>query len=172
MYELAEGRTIRHAYIGIQMTTVTPDFAKQNNLDPNSPTMIPEVNGAMIVTVFPTTPAADCGLRRFDIVLEMGGRRVRTAEDAQIIVDDSVVGDVIAVKVLRGDKVVELEVTARDLSEKMPPRGEGGPGDRGGGRGGGGRGGGGGRDKPRIFLLPPELDLEPPRPPGTRRFWP
>jgi hypothetical protein len=43
MYELAAGRTIAHAYVGIQMTTITPDFARQNNIDPNAPNVIPEV---------------------------------------------------------------------------------------------------------------------------------
>eukprot|EP00953_Heterococcus_sp_UTEX-ZZ885_P025312 13760-Heterococcus_DN1.PRE.2 len=42
MYELAAGRTIAHAYVGIQMTTITPDFARQNNIDPNAPNVIPE----------------------------------------------------------------------------------------------------------------------------------
>ncbi|CAM9624137.1 unnamed protein product [Chrysoparadoxa australica] len=119
MYELASGKVIEHAYIGIQMSTVTPDYARQNNMDPNSPALLPEVDGAMIVRVFPTTPAAEGGLRRGDVVLEMQGHRVRTAEDAQQIVDESGVGEVIAVKVLRGDKVLRLDVRARDVSEKL-----------------------------------------------------
>lgn len=44
MYDLAEGRAIQHPYIGVHLTTVTPDMARQNNLDPNAPNVIPEVN--------------------------------------------------------------------------------------------------------------------------------
>lgn len=52
MFQLAEGQNIKHGYIGIVMTTVTPDFARQNNENPNSPAgIIPEVNGAMIMRV-------------------------------------------------------------------------------------------------------------------------
>lgn len=43
MHELAEGNRIEYAYIGIHMTTITPDFALQNNRDPNSHQLIPEV---------------------------------------------------------------------------------------------------------------------------------
>jgi S1-C subfamily serine protease len=44
MYDLAAGRTIQHPYIGVHMRTITPDMAKQNNLNPNAPVVIPEVS--------------------------------------------------------------------------------------------------------------------------------
>lgn len=40
------------------------------------------------------TPASTCGLRRFDVVLEIGGDRVKNAGDAQNIVDAASVGEV------------------------------------------------------------------------------
>ncbi len=43
MYELAKGNRIEYAYLGITMTTITPNFAHANNLDPNSHQLIPEV---------------------------------------------------------------------------------------------------------------------------------
>lgn len=53
----------------------------------------------MIMLVLPDTPAADAGLRRHDVVIEMNGRRVLTADDAKQMVDESSVGDILAVKV-------------------------------------------------------------------------
>jgi len=44
MYELAQGNRIEYAYLGITMTTITPNFAHANNLDPNSHQLIPEVS--------------------------------------------------------------------------------------------------------------------------------
>lgn len=58
MYELAEGNRIEYAYIGIHMTTITPDFALQNNRDPNSHQLIPEV--PPLVT---RTPSDECTRR-------------------------------------------------------------------------------------------------------------
>ncbi|CAM9606165.1 unnamed protein product, partial [Discosporangium mesarthrocarpum] len=163
MYELAEGKRIEYAYVGIHMTTITPDFAHQNNRDPNSNQLIPEVDGAMIVRVLPGTPAADAGLRRHDVVIEMGGRRVRTADDAKMVVDESGVGEIIAVKVMRGvEKIVELEVRARDLTEQLgmknspsPPPGRG-PSHKGPG------GYGSPRERPQKERVPNAFPGEPP----------
>eukprot|EP00752_Nemacystus_decipiens_P006860 g6162.t1 len=132
MYELAQGNRIEYAYLGITMTTITPDYALQNNLDPNSHQLIPEVNGAIIMKVLPNTPAADAGLRRHDVVIEMRGRPVRTADEAKQVVDESSVGDIITLKVMRGvDRVVEIQVRARDVAEQLN-------GSEGGGAGSGG----------------------------------
>eukprot|EP00591_Stephanopyxis_turris_P000426 CAMPEP_0195523592 /NCGR_PEP_ID=MMETSP0794_2-20130614/22850_1 /TAXON_ID=515487 /ORGANISM="Stephanopyxis turris, Strain CCMP 815" /LENGTH=947 /DNA_ID=CAMNT_0040653617 /DNA_START=290 /DNA_END=3133 /DNA_ORIENTATION=- len=120
MYQLAAGENIKHGYIGIVMTTVTPDFARQNNDNPNSAAgIIPEVNGAMIIKVVSNTPASSCGLRRFDVVLEIGGNRVHNAAEAQEVVDASVVGEDLEIKVLRGDREMKLVVQPGDLSEKL-----------------------------------------------------
>lgn len=43
MYDLAAGKRIEHAYIGVHMATITPDFAVQNNRDPSSRFVLPEV---------------------------------------------------------------------------------------------------------------------------------
>lgn len=48
MYELAQGHRIEYAYLGITMTTITPDYALQNNLDPNSHQLIPEVTKTLV----------------------------------------------------------------------------------------------------------------------------
>ncbi|MDX2244783.1 MAG: HhoA/HhoB/HtrA family serine endopeptidase, partial [Leptolyngbyaceae cyanobacterium bins.302] len=48
---LAKGETIAHPYIGVQMTSLTPELARQNNTDPNSPFEVPEVNGVVVIRV-------------------------------------------------------------------------------------------------------------------------
>jgi len=50
------GGKISHP-LGVQMATLTPDLAEQNNNDPNSPFNIPEINGVPVVRVF-NSPAA------------------------------------------------------------------------------------------------------------------
>lgn len=49
--------------------------------------------------VLPDTPASDAGLRRNDVVIEMRGRAIRTADEAKQVVDESSVGDVLTLKV-------------------------------------------------------------------------
>ena len=48
--DLAEGKHINHGYVGVSMASLTPDLARQNNADPNSPNgIIPEVKGVEAV---------------------------------------------------------------------------------------------------------------------------
>src|SRR6478672_5061699 len=46
---LARGEKIPHPYLGVQMTTLTPEIARQNNNDPNSAFTVPEINGVIVV---------------------------------------------------------------------------------------------------------------------------
>ena len=44
------------------MASLTPDLARQNYVDPNSPNgFIPEVNEVVITCVYPRTPAEQAG---------------------------------------------------------------------------------------------------------------
>ena len=129
MYQLAAGENIKHGYIGVVMMTITPDFARQNNLDPNSPVgIIPEVNGVMIERVLSNTPAAMAGLRRFDIILSINGVEVHSASDAANIVDAATVGKDLELRVLRvgvgGGEDILLFVNPADLGEKLRHRKE------------------------------------------------
>lgn len=77
------------------MASLTPDLARQNNADPNSPNgFIPEVNGVVITRVYQNTPAEVAGLRRLDVVLEIGGQQVERADDAQRLIDGAPIGEV------------------------------------------------------------------------------
>jgi len=108
MYKLAKGESIEHGYIGISMTSLTPDFVRQNNAKVEGEGVgrsvvgiMPEVHGAIITKVMPNTPAANGGLRKFDIVIEIGGKRVRNAAEAQAVVDASKVGVNLSMKIIR-----------------------------------------------------------------------
>jgi S1-C subfamily serine protease len=72
---LAAGQKIPHPYVGIQMITLTPELAQQNNQDPNSPFVIPEIDGVLVVRVLPNTPAEQAGMRRGDIITAIDGQK-------------------------------------------------------------------------------------------------
>jgi len=120
VHDLAEGKHISHGYVGVSMASLTPDLARQNNADPNSPNgVIPEINGVVITRVYPKTPAEDSGLRRLDVVTEIGGKRVERADDAQRIIDGATVGEGIHIKVMRGGKEIHISITPEDLGFKL-----------------------------------------------------
>lgn len=118
MRELSQGRKIAHAYLGISMSTLTPDSAKQNNADPNSNVELPEISGALVLAVAPETPAAKAGFKKFDLIQELDGKAVKSAADAQSIVDNCKVGQSLVAKIIRGPKTLSLNVVTGDLSER------------------------------------------------------
>ena len=113
--QLMRGEKISHPYLGVQTTTLTPQLARQNNSDPNSPLQVPEVNGVLVVRVLPDTPAAAAGLRRGDVILQINGQSINTAQQLQTIVDSSRVGQVLQVKVQRGDQTQQVAVRTAEL---------------------------------------------------------
>ena len=113
---LARGERIAHPYLGVQIATLTPDMAKLNNEDPNSAIELPETDGVLVVRVLPNTPAAEAGLRRGDVIVEIAGRPIRRADQLQIQVDRVKVGDALEVAVKRGDRTQRFSVKTADLS--------------------------------------------------------
>ncbi|MGB3299544.1 MAG: HhoA/HhoB/HtrA family serine endopeptidase [Phormidesmis sp.] len=116
---LARGERIAHPYLGVQIATLTPDMAKLNNEDPNSAITLPETNGVLVVRVLPNTPAAEAGLRRGDVIIEVGGKSVKRADQLQIRVDQVKVGEALQVTLRRGDRTQKLFVKTADLSTQQ-----------------------------------------------------
>jgi S1-C subfamily serine protease len=113
--QLARGEKVTHPYLGIRMATLTPQLAAENNKDPNSPFMVPEVNGILVVQVLPNTPAATAGIRRGDVVTEINGKAVTTAEQLQRMVENSGVGQMLQMKIRRGNQTDTLSVRTGEL---------------------------------------------------------
>ncbi|BBD67424.1 peptidase S1 and S6 chymotrypsin/Hap [Nostoc commune NIES-4072] len=113
--QLQRDGKVAHPYLGVQMLTLTPELAKQNNTDPNSPIQIPEINGVFVMRVVPNSPAASAGIRRGDVILQVDGKAITSAEQLQNVVEDSRLGQVLQVKVQRGNKTQQLSVRTAEL---------------------------------------------------------
>ncbi|WP_193199291.1 HhoA/HhoB/HtrA family serine endopeptidase [Nostoc sp. MG11] len=113
--QLQRDGKVAHPYLGVQMLTLTPQLAKQNNTDPNSPIQIPEVNGVLVMRVIPNSPAATAGVRRGDVIVQIDGKPITTAEQLQNIVEDSRLGQTLQVKVQRGNQTQQLSVRTAEL---------------------------------------------------------
>jgi len=112
---LARGEKIPHPYLGIQMTTLTPELARENNTDPNSSFTVPEVNGVVVLRVLPKTPAEKAGMRRGDVITQIDGTAVTTATQLQSLVENSQLGQTLQVKVLRGAQTRQLQLRPAEM---------------------------------------------------------
>jgi Do/DeqQ family serine protease len=115
--QLQRDGKVAHPYLGVQMITLTPELAKQNNTDPNSAVQIPEINGVLVMRVIPNSPAASGGIRRGDVILQIDGRPITTADQLQNSVEESQLGQVLRLKVQRGDRTQTFTVRTAELRD-------------------------------------------------------
>lgn len=112
---LSRGEAVPHPYVGIQMVTITPELAKQNNNDPNSSILLPETNGVLVMRVMPNTPAEAAGIRRGDVITKVENKSVSSASELQDIVEKSSVNQTLRFEIQRGSQSVTLTVRTAQL---------------------------------------------------------
>ncbi len=115
---LALGESIAHPYIGVQIATFTPDMARRNNEDINAGMYLPEVDGVLIIRVLEGTPAAAAGLRRGDVIVAVDDAPVRNADDLQLRVEDTTIGDTLRLDIRRGDRAQVVRVKTAELQDQ------------------------------------------------------
>lgn len=115
---LATGQEVPHPFVGIQMTNLTPELAKDSNSSPNSTFRLPEIQGVLVVQVLSNTPAERAGIQRGDVVTQVEGQRVTTAEQLQSIVEKSGIGTDLRFQLQRGDRNLNLTVRTEQLRSR------------------------------------------------------
>ena len=115
---LSRGETVAHPYIGVQIANLTPDQARRSNADINSGMYLPEIDGVLIMRVLEGTPAADAGLRRGDVIVQIDGTPIRSADALQIKVENTKIGDTLELKIQRGDRPLTVQVKTAELREQ------------------------------------------------------
>ena len=103
---VSEGR-FRRAFLGIA--------GGKRPLPPRAAAMLGRESGIEIVEVVEGSPAARAGLRRGDIVVELGGVGVEDAGDVQRLMVGERIGRPLAVCTLRWGELIELTVSPVEL---------------------------------------------------------
>ncbi len=114
--QLARGEKVAHPYLGVQMVTLTPEIAVENNSDPNALFQIPTLNGVLVVKVLPNTAAATAGMRRGDVILEVNGNAIHDAGELQDVMENSRVSQRLQVRISRDGKNQLVTVVPKDLA--------------------------------------------------------
>jgi S1-C subfamily serine protease len=114
--QLARGEKVAHPYLGVQMVTLTPEIAAENNSDPNALFQIPSINGVLVVRVLPNTAASTAGMRRGDVILEVNGDAIRDAGQLQEVMENSRISQRLQVRISRDGKNQLVTVMPKDLA--------------------------------------------------------
>ena len=115
--QLAAGGQVIHPYLGLQLVPLTARVARENNQDPNALLQLPERDGALVQKVLPQSPAEVSGLKRGDLVVSIAAERVTTPADLLKRVEQSSVGEPLALKVVRGQREIQLSIRPAALPQ-------------------------------------------------------
>ena len=116
--QLAEGGKVIHPYLGLQLVPLTARVARENNRDPDALLQLPERDGALVQRVLPESPAETAGLKRGDLVVRIADQPVLNPSALLQAVERAEVGQPLALKVVRGQKELQLSIRPAALPEK------------------------------------------------------
>ncbi|TAM58802.1 trypsin-like serine protease [bacterium] len=107
---MREGR-VRRAYLGIsaQSIGIAPIFVSRYGLE--------DARGAQVTEVHAGTPAQRAGLRAGDVIVGLGGRRIRTPDDLQRALGVYVPDAGMEMQLLRAGSLVKMTIVPAELPE-------------------------------------------------------
>jgi S1-C subfamily serine protease len=108
--------TIKVPYLGVRYLTITPELAEKEKLAVEYGAWIKSDNSGTAAVV-PNSPAAKAGLKDGDIILEINGEKLTEEKTLAFIIRKYNIGDVLTIKVLRGNEMLEFKVTLEERPE-------------------------------------------------------
>lgn len=107
-----KGKVVR-GWLGVSVQEITEDIAKKLGLK--------DVKGALVNDVFEGDPADRAGVRTGDIILEVGGKKIKDTHELLRVVATLPVGGNVELKILRNgkEKVLQILVAERDKTEEL-----------------------------------------------------
>ncbi|HYB25982.1 MAG TPA: trypsin-like peptidase domain-containing protein [Solirubrobacteraceae bacterium] len=106
-----DGR-VRRAWIGIAAGPRPLPPRARVQLGPHPPSA-----GVEIIEVSPGSPAQRAGLRAEDLIVELGGQAIERVDDVQRMMGQDAIGRPMPIRILRGDRWLDLEVSPIELVE-------------------------------------------------------
>ncbi len=119
MDDLIRHGSVKRGWLGVAVQPLTPAFAEAYG--------VPEKEGAVVGDVVSGSPADRAGLRRGDVILSIGGAKVKSSQDVVLLIRNRLAGDKVVVEFFRGGRREKAEVTLGNIPETQAgrPRGEG-----------------------------------------------
>ena len=99
--QLIQYNKVKRPYIGISGRDINEQTAKQYKL----------VEGVYIVSVEPYSSAEKAGLKSYDVITEVDGKKITSMDELNEIKNSHKIGDIINLKVYRDNNYVDVQVT-------------------------------------------------------------
>ena len=111
MEQLIKGGKVVRGYLGVSIQELTQDLARQFG--------VADTKGVLISDVLADSPAKRAKLERGDVIVEFDGRAVENPTQFRNLVAQTPIGKKVHVKLLRGGKERDLEVTIAEQPKTM-----------------------------------------------------
>jgi S1-C subfamily serine protease len=105
---MRDGR-VRRAYIGIA--------GGPRPLPPHARVRLGRSAGIEVVEVAPGSPAQRAGLRAEDLIVELGGQAIERVDDVQQLMSSDSIGRAMPIRIMRGERWLDLELSPVELAD-------------------------------------------------------
>ncbi|RLW69189.1 MAG: hypothetical protein B6D68_02415, partial [spirochete symbiont of Stewartia floridana] len=101
--DFIEKGSVDYAWLGVNMGNVNDVLDKAFNLD--------DQNGAFVHNVYGKSPAMSGGILPGDLIVELGGQKIRNSDELARTVVSKSPGSTVPIKIIRNGKTVSLDIT-------------------------------------------------------------
>lgn len=115
--QLATTGRAEHAYLGIEMVTLSPELVQELKEDPNFEFNVTQDTGVLIVRVVPDSPAMKSGLKPGDVIVKIDEQAITKSDAVQELVQNKNVGTPMKVELNRQGNPLILEVKTGNMPE-------------------------------------------------------
>jgi len=105
VYSLITKQSVAAAWLGVSIYTVTPTIKSQYSLAVDS--------GAFIVQVVSGSPAEAAGLKESDVIVQLGGQAIASADQISAAIKGHQPGDAVQITFWRGNEKMSTTATLR-----------------------------------------------------------
>ncbi len=116
--ELIEKGRVDHAYLGIQMRTLTAELKERINGDARNDVRLNAKAGVVVLGLMRNSPAMRAGVQVGDVIVAMNSQPIEEAEQVQQTVQEAGVGETIALAIDRGGRQLILNVRTAALPQQ------------------------------------------------------
>lgn len=95
---------VSHPYLGIRMTTLSPELKQRLNQDRSSRIQVQDDSGVLVFEVLPNSPASRSGLLPGDVIKKINGQPIFKASQVQQKVDETEIGGNLQVEIRRANR--------------------------------------------------------------------
>ena len=104
-----KGRVVR-GFLGVSIQTIREGDANELDL---------KTGGVLIVKVEENSPAEKAGLKKYDLIVEVNGKKIKTSEELMLIIANLSPGDKVQLSIFRGSAKKNIDVTVSEAPDTV-----------------------------------------------------